>query len=364
MQNDLTSTPAWINGVWSRNWIKRRDGPKPGDDSVSVKYVQAGSYFVDVRSPPNKGGKKGVMAFAGFTTVEKNLVRWHTLIEKDVQTVAHDWGSVLLGRPNKTEDEGYYTMKDLETKLWSETSLDGDLEEEWVKLGEGGEGSGAWIYANSSIFVIAGDWFGLACERDGAFCTGRTSDWVIISSASDTKNNKKGGKVVLLGFPSEWTQMTGTLKTLPVEIFHNDATMKVKKGGKKRKMTSESHSQMSNENDSECDSDDLCWWKNSERESKNLAQYVQQWSTPPTPPTKVPTRDEIVSFQKRDKILQTRLDIEEKKLNLAKRERGEVRGGFGALKWADGQAKCAKITLTITAVENEIVSISNFLNIL
>jgi tRNA1(Val) A37 N6-methylase TrmN6 len=234
----LPSVPEWLNGSWDRHWIKRWDNgrnmTKASDKDVHVIYVQTSYFFVDVRVPRDEMmamAREGILAFAGVTTVERDLVRWHALVEigdneSNVAAAGNvkeakdaKWDSALVGVPDDTIDTGLFTKIDPETAaqaaaeaaaennsesevpensnpIWHEKAVDGSLEEEWEKISSR-KAEISMIRAKTGIFVVSGDKFGLADAEQNVFCAGSALTWEIELSATDEK--KVGSRLVLCG---------------------------------------------------------------------------------------------------------------------------------------------------------------------
>ena len=153
--------PPWLLGVWSRDWISKR-GVR--SDTLDVHYLQAPTFFADVRFPRDRpelrhAGSFGDLTdkelrllarqrgFAGRTTVAGAIATWHH--EIDFQPPD---GSDDIGRLEPTPGVGMY-----------EHALDDSYIESWRSV-TGGEGRFLVITIQRAgrldrMLLVAGDYF-------------------------------------------------------------------------------------------------------------------------------------------------------------------------------------------------------------
>jgi hypothetical protein len=184
--------PPFLQGVWSRRFIKRIDGegnvgpPNPSP----VRYVQTPHAFVDVRSI-GEGTLPGTtcMAFAGVTTASATpppgagswaggggakRVYWHACHQFGGQQEDSEgcWEAALGGTPRETEDVGdFLPLEGWTGNVWRETDPDGTLEEEWERISDG-DGCFLAVRRPGALLVVAGNWFGYAEDHDSTNAEG------------------------------------------------------------------------------------------------------------------------------------------------------------------------------------------------
>jgi hypothetical protein len=127
--------PAWLLGVWSREWI-RRQGVQ--SSPFVVRYVQTQSWFGDLRVPVDRPRTWTAASFDGLTDSELRLLTkqtgfiGHTTVDGSIATWHHEIdfrpsdGSADVGR---LERAGMNRM--------FEHALDGSYTEHWWSLGSG-----------------------------------------------------------------------------------------------------------------------------------------------------------------------------------------------------------------------------------
>ena len=127
--------PAWLPGVWTREWIRRGSTQS---NLFDVHYLQTTSVFGDVRFPRNRPAFPSATSFADLTTADLRLLAQqrgftgHTTVAGLVSTWHHDIdfqppdGSDDIGRLERTDSLGMY-----------EHALDGSYVESWRALSDG-----------------------------------------------------------------------------------------------------------------------------------------------------------------------------------------------------------------------------------
>ena len=63
--------PSWLLGVWSREWISERG---VSSNTLDVHYLQAPTFFADVRFPVDQLRLRGAVSFADLTDAELRLM--------------------------------------------------------------------------------------------------------------------------------------------------------------------------------------------------------------------------------------------------------------------------------------------------
>jgi len=189
-------------GAWERRYIAREGGAP--DASVVARYIQTPQAFVDVRVAVSRPSwpdgwdftdvaathdllsRRQSMAFAGVATLgnwdidarEGTTIRWHAALNlwppADSTAV---WKAIDARNPPATDDEGRFCIITREedgsgtgeggtVTTWHEFSLDSASSaymEEWRRLPDSTDLFCA-VRRNSSLLVIAGDWFGYAAD--------------------------------------------------------------------------------------------------------------------------------------------------------------------------------------------------------
>ena len=141
-------------------------------------------------------------AFAGVSTLEDGVIRWHAIFNLDGSAGAEGWRAAESGRPLPTEDAGTMEVVEGEERVWLEHAWPDAAQytEEWAKL-DGGPSLAA-RRGDGELLVVCGDWFGYARDTRGAggsvcFAAGRVSTgWRVESSAAGPE---EGRRLVLLG---------------------------------------------------------------------------------------------------------------------------------------------------------------------
>jgi len=153
--------PAWLPGVWTREWIERA-GTRTS--SFDVHYLQTPNVFADVRIPRNRAvhshatsfadlsdGELRMLArqrgFAGLTTMTGDLATWHH--EIDFQP------------PDSSADVG--RLERIDDSHMLEHALDSSYVEAWRSLDNG---AGRFLALRDEragrlerVLLIAGDHF-------------------------------------------------------------------------------------------------------------------------------------------------------------------------------------------------------------
>eukprot|EP00035_Acanthoeca_spectabilis_P012941 m.235450 g.235450 ORF g.235450 m.235450 type:complete len:235 (-) comp15761_c0_seq3:1868-2572(-) len=209
-----TAVPDWLRGAWTRNWIRRAvDGGPLGeqDATVEVLYIQTPWAFVDVRVPHE--GTDGLMAFAGVTTVQENVVEWHACLNfPDAVPAAELWAAADAGTPAPTEDVGVFSplgeAKKEDAVLWREVDLNKSLEEEWKKIVAPAESVTLAVRRGTDIFVAEAGHFGFASSN--LFVAGHVTPagWICHLS-TDIAIAPRGSTLVLPGAPEDWKPLFG-----------------------------------------------------------------------------------------------------------------------------------------------------------
>ena len=106
------STPTELVGVWERRWICRpglkAETPGAKDASVVVRYISAASAFVDIRVAQARlqwpaqavdpteiaaaAADRRAEAFAGVSTLEDGVIRWHAILNLEGSRSAEGCG--------------------------------------------------------------------------------------------------------------------------------------------------------------------------------------------------------------------------------------------------------------------------------
>lgn len=238
MAQRVPDVPVWLQGAWSRNYIRRADATT-GElgarcSRVEVRYVQTPWAFVDIRRPLeqclHEGEDAGTLAFGGVTTVSHEdgggpVVHWHACVDLewrgDASRSASAWAAADTGCPLPTSDTGVFRKLNLPDdgtaadETWRETDPGNTLEEEWVKHG-GGDGPFLVRRRGHDVLVAAWPHFALAAGGGGggvggSFVAGTISaddgGWTVDLSAGD--RSAEGKPLVLAGSPSEWLDRFG-----------------------------------------------------------------------------------------------------------------------------------------------------------
>lgn len=222
--------PDWLVGVWRRDYIRRArpDGSLgPADRSVSVLYVQTPWAFVDVRRGGGEGsaGANNNLAFAGVTSVVVEspdaaaLVSWHACLDfsAPLEDAAERWACADEGFPKPTTDQGYFTQVvddcQANNNVWCERDPQGTLEEQWVRVHDGGGQFLALRRGNTALLVLAGPNFAYADSDSGAFLAGsidaNSGRLFIELSVPDTA--REGTFLTgLAGTLQDWTVLPGS----------------------------------------------------------------------------------------------------------------------------------------------------------
>lgn len=233
--------PPWLQGVWSRDWIRRAAEPGgelgPKDDSVEVLYVQTPWAFIDIRRPlpAAADGVPGVLAFGGVASVAAprsddaakvhGIVSWHACLnlEPPEADPAGAWMAADSGKPRATEDIGIFSLEDSESDAWIEEDPQRTLQERWVRLSSGC-GRFLALRHGTSLLVLADSHFAFAQDDRsfdplgetmyvaGKVCSGA---WTVVLSAGD--RTLEGSELHLPGSAAEWHVLPGSTITPPVE---------------------------------------------------------------------------------------------------------------------------------------------------
>ncbi|MDQ2766225.1 MAG: hypothetical protein M3Y30_03620 [Gemmatimonadota bacterium] len=133
MHSPSAALPAWLPGVWTREWIERKGART---DLLEVHYFQSPSAFGDVRFPRDRPSFAHARSFAelsdaelmllakqrgfaGFTTMTADVATWHR--EIDFQP------------PDTSVDAG--RLKRIDHLHMREHALDGSYTESWRSVG-------------------------------------------------------------------------------------------------------------------------------------------------------------------------------------------------------------------------------------
>jgi len=239
----ISEVPAWLHGVWHRDYICR--SAEPGgtlgseNAAVYVTYVQTPWAFVDIRRPKDPvTGSEGTLAFGGVATVAPppedspaaGIVSWHACLSLDPfegDSVVK-WADAEAGKPQATEDIGVFELKDESTHTYMEEAPDKTLLQQWVREHDG-NGRFLALRRGTSLLVLAGASFAVAHDDRDADGSGRhmyvagsvsESHWTIDVSASFRP--QEGTELILPGAAEEWLQLFGStvvLNDLPLLRF-------------------------------------------------------------------------------------------------------------------------------------------------
>jgi len=162
-----TQLPAWLPGVWQREWIRRASGAT--SSAMTVRYLQTPSWFGDVRIPVDRpriaagslaelsdaelAGLAKQRGFFGYTTVAGDVATWHHEIDFQPSN-----GDVDTSR-----------IEPLASSSMLERGLDGSFVEQWWSLG-GGDGRYLVVRVTRAdrlerMLVVVGDHFLYARNR-------------------------------------------------------------------------------------------------------------------------------------------------------------------------------------------------------
>jgi hypothetical protein len=129
--------PSWLLGVWSRDWISKR-GVR--SDTLDVHYLQAPTFFADVRFPRERPELRHAGSFADSTDDELRLLArqrgfaGRTSVAGAIATWHHE---IDFQPPDGTDDIG--RLEPIEGVGMYEHALDDSYIESWryVTRGEG-----------------------------------------------------------------------------------------------------------------------------------------------------------------------------------------------------------------------------------
>jgi hypothetical protein len=136
-QNSTAAVPAWLRGVWTRDWIQEG---KTKSNTLDVHYLQTPTYFADVRIPRDRTRFPNAKSFAdltdqqlrllarqngftGLTTTTGSVATWNHDIQFQPSDGTPDRGRLQRNGPGRMHEHG----------------LDGSYTEAWKSI-SGGEG--------------------------------------------------------------------------------------------------------------------------------------------------------------------------------------------------------------------------------
>ena len=159
--------PAWLMGVWSREWIERLGART---STFTVRYLQTPSWFGDVRFPIDRPKFTGAASladltdaqlrrlakqrgFVGRTTADGLTATWHHEVDFQPNDGGADVGRVELAGPGRMYEH----------------ALDSSYTEHWWSL-SGGDGRFLTVRVDRAgrldqLLVVAGDHFYYARNR-------------------------------------------------------------------------------------------------------------------------------------------------------------------------------------------------------
>lgn len=136
-QSSTATVPAWLRGVWTREWIQEG---KVRSNTLDVHYLQTQTYFADIRIPKDRGRFPKAQSFADLTDQELRLLtrqNGFTGLTSTVGAVA-TWNHDIQFQPSDgTPDRGRLQRNG--PGRMHEHGLDGSYIEAW-KSTSGGEG--------------------------------------------------------------------------------------------------------------------------------------------------------------------------------------------------------------------------------
>jgi hypothetical protein len=127
--------PAWLRGVWTREWIQEGKGRS---NALDVHYLQTPSYFADMRIPKGLGRMPKAKSFADLTESQLRLLAGQegfTGMTTTTGTVA-TWNHDIQFQPSKgTPDRA--RLRRIAPDRMHEHGLDGSYIEAWKSTSSG-----------------------------------------------------------------------------------------------------------------------------------------------------------------------------------------------------------------------------------
>jgi hypothetical protein len=134
--NSSAAVPAWLRGVWTREWIQMG---KAQTNTLDVHYLQTPTYFADIRIPKARGRFSNAKSFAdltdhelrllarqngftGLTTTSGAVATWNHDIQFQPSDGTPDRGRLQRNGPGRMHEHG----------------LDGSYIEAWKSTSGGG----------------------------------------------------------------------------------------------------------------------------------------------------------------------------------------------------------------------------------
>jgi len=137
VRSPTAAIPAWLPGVWTRDWIERRDART---DLFEVHYLQTPTAFGDMRVPRDRPSFSHATSFADLSDAELMLLAkqrgfaGYTTSVGDVATWHHE---IDFQPPDTSVDAG--RLEYIDDSHMREHALDSSYVEAWRSLSTGDE---------------------------------------------------------------------------------------------------------------------------------------------------------------------------------------------------------------------------------
>jgi hypothetical protein len=179
--------PAWLQGVWTRQWIERA-GVRT--DPSDVHYLQTPTYFGDARVPRDRPSFPHAASFADLTDAELRLLAQqkgftgHTTVAGDNATWHHQ---IDYQPPDGTDDVG--RIEPLAGARMYEHALDGSYIEAWRAISTG-EGRFLVVRVERAgrlhrVLILVGDYFLYARNRAHDLPVAESLDALVAAAGAD-----------------------------------------------------------------------------------------------------------------------------------------------------------------------------------
>ena len=225
----LRAVPAWLCGVWKREWIQKPYTATRASTQVAY-YLQTPLAFVDVRDDV---GATPAHAFAGLARVDDEeagfqagvgndgpIITWHSThtLGRPLPLPEETWRLAAAGELPSSSDMALAVFRDATGELTGPPEGMSEKGQRWLEyglpfdddqsppfeltqpLGAKPQHIEAWTLVEAAtrlaaarradaMLVVVGDWFGYARGRGAAhaeqFCIGRVSSGWVISHSTD-----------------------------------------------------------------------------------------------------------------------------------------------------------------------------------